>query len=149
MPGDPRPWFERGDTAVRDSLEGHRLGSIKLAAHLNRPGGDLLQISHAGVGPLLVPWKVRQVAVDLRNRDVDIDADLALPHVPNLLLDGGESPTGSQLRTSRVRAIPGVFLDCEQSWPRPHRHADLVVDVAHVGSKRGNRPSGPVFVNSG
>src|SRR5262249_9823891 len=25
-----------------------------------------------------------------------IDADLALPHVPNLRVDGGESPTGSQ-----------------------------------------------------
>src|SRR5215471_5457514 len=107
MPGDPRPWFQRGDTAVRYSFEGHCLGSIKLAAHLNRAGGDLLEVSHAGVSPLLVPWKVRQVAVDLRNRDVDIDADLALPHVPNLLVDGGESRTGSQPRTSRVRALPG------------------------------------------
>src|SRR5260370_32248002 len=91
MPGDPPIRLKGGNAATRDNLAGDRFGSFKLAAHPDRSWSELLEISHGGRRPLPMPRKIRQVAIDLRDGGLDVDAHFRLPHGSTSTLDGGKS----------------------------------------------------------
>src|SRR5260370_20088758 len=84
MPGDPPIRLKGGNAAARDNLAGDRFGSFKLAAHPDWSWSQLLEISHGGRRPLPMTWKIRQVAIYLRDGGFDIYPDFPFPHTSAL-----------------------------------------------------------------